>query len=57
MKICYVSYRCPYGNAFEENLCAYTIGMEENDPCPFMLENSEEIIDKIIKKEIDDERH
>jgi len=49
MKHCNKSHKCPYGNAFEEGLCAYKKDLNEYDLCPSLLENWEKIIDDYIK--------
>lgn len=53
MKKCKDSYKCPYGNAFQEGYCAYNENLKDYDLCPYLLENWEEIIDKMQKEEIE----
>lgn len=48
MKHCNESHKCPYGNAFEEGLCAYRENMSEYDLCPSLLENWEDVIDELF---------
>lgn len=48
MKHCEKSHECPYGNAFESNLCAYKEDLHEYDLCPIILKNWDHIIDKLM---------
>ncbi len=50
MKHCERSHNCPYGNAFEKNVCAYDKNLNEDDACPYLLENWDYIIDELIKE-------
>lgn len=50
MKHCKKSHKCPYGNAFEKNVCAYDENLNEYDVCPYLLENWDYIIDELIKE-------
>lgn len=54
MKHCNRSSQCPYGNAFEKDLCAYHENMHEYDLCPYLLKNWDYIINKVIEKRGDD---
>ena len=44
MKHCKRSHKCPYGSAFEKNVCAYDENLNENDACPYLLGNWDSII-------------
>ena len=50
MKHCKRSHKCPYGNAFEKNVCAYDENLNEYDVCPYLLENWDYIIDELAKE-------
>ena len=50
MKHCNKSHKCPYGNAFEKNVCAYDENLNEYDVCPYLLENWDSIINELIKE-------
>jgi len=50
MKHCERSHNCPYGNAFEKNVCAYDKNLNEYDECPYLLENWDSIINELIKE-------
>lgn len=50
MKHCKKSHKCPYGNAFEKNVCAYDKNLNEYDVCPYLLENWDYIIDELTKE-------
>lgn len=50
MKHCKRSHKCPYGNAFEKNVCAYDKNLNEDDACPYLLENWDSIINELIKE-------
>ena len=50
MKHCKRSHKCPYGNAFKKNVCAYDENLNEYDVGPCLLENWDYIIDELIKK-------
>lgn len=54
MKACINSSNCQYGSAFEKNVCAYDMNLTENDCCPLAEKEWEYIIDRITKKEVDD---
>lgn len=51
MKHCDKSNKCPYGNAYISNLCAYNENMEEYELCPYIMENWENIIDELTKED------
>ena len=50
MKHCKRSRKCPYGNVFEKNVCAYDENLNEYDVCPYLLENWDYIIDELTKE-------
>lgn len=50
MKHCKKSHKCPYGNAFKKNICAYDENLNEYDVCPYLLENWDSIINELIKE-------
>lgn len=50
MKHCKRSYKCPYGSAFEKNVCAYDENLNEQDECPYLLKNWDSIINELIKE-------
>ena len=47
MKTCKNARKCCYGYIYNPDKCAYKDDMEENDPCPKMIEECENIIDKL----------
>lgn len=51
MKSCINSSNCPYGSAFEKNICAYDMNLTEHDFCPIAYKEWEYIINKITKEE------
>ena len=51
MKPCINSSNCPYGSAFEKNVCAYDMNLTEHDFCPSAYKEWEYIINKITKEE------
>ena len=50
IKHCEKSHECPYGNAFEKDLCAYKKDLHEYDLCPIILKNWDYIIDELTKE-------
>lgn len=50
MKHCKRSHKCPYGNAFEKDICAYNANLNEYDVCPYLLENWDYITDELTKE-------
>jgi hypothetical protein len=49
MKTCKYANKCCYGNIYKVNECAYKNDMKEDDPCPNMIEEWEDIIDELEK--------
>ena len=52
MKYCSNSANCPWGNAIEENICAYS--SDDNNECPMIWGKIEYKMDKLIAAVGDD---